>query len=97
MEISLLSAINEGWLACTDAAIAVPPAADDVKVFQGESGRIDFDVAARTLRALAMLGQLIADCRGAANVGFNGLDIAGRLRRGCSQNAVEHPRPAENR
>ena len=67
-------------LAVADGAVVVAPAADDVEPFQGEAGRIDLAMASGTGLDLAVLGQLFADRRGAADVRLDGRHV--RRRRG---------------
>src|SRR5262249_40498236 len=82
-------------LRCNSVAIA--PAADDVVTLQGETGRIDPCVAARTCFCRTMLGELFADSRGATDIRLDGRHVRRRWWRGLAHDAVEHPRSAYHR
>ncbi len=53
-------------------AVAFAPDADGIVVFESEAGRVDGLMAARAAFVVAMLLELIADARRAANVRFDG-------------------------
>ena len=91
------AAVHDRRLALADAPVVVAPAADDVEALQGEARRIDLGVAARALGPLPVLGQLLADRRGAADVRLDGRDVRGGLGRRRAQDAVQHPGPAQDR
>ena len=89
-------AIIDPILSFRDDPIAISPAADDIVVLQGEAGRVDARVAAGTRFVGSMFGELLADGRGAADIGLDGGHIRRRRRRRLAQDAVEHPRAAHH-
>ena len=57
-------------------AVVLAPAADDVEALQGKARRVDLgDGKPRTMAVCAVLGQLLADRRGAANVRLDGRHV----------------------
>lgn len=70
--------------------------ADGVEAFESEAGGIDFIVAAGAGGGVGVLGELIADGDGAADVGLDGRDVFGRGRNVAAEDAFIDPDPAED-
>ena len=82
--------------AFAEGAIPGAFAADGVEDFEGEAGGIDVIVAAGAGWVGAVLGELIADGDGAADVGFDGGGAGWWWWNGAGENLVEDPDAAKD-
>lgn len=85
-----------GGQALADRPVPRAKTADDVERFQRKARRVDLRMTRSSNRFRAVLGKLLANGRGAANVGLDGRDARRRRFRWLAQKSIHDERPARH-